>query len=135
MKKGLEQNHGGILIILFVIVLIILLGAAAIYEMYFYEEANKTEMAKIFAKVENSYAELTKYMVYGTHLNVEGEIKEEIPNIKSVKLILKKLDETEEKIDLEYKKTDGSLEFYTSDLINERNRLRKNFSKQILYVN
>lgn len=82
-------------------------------------------MEKIFGKVEEKSADLTEYIIYGTHLNIKGRIQDEISNINKVNLILSNIDGKEEKINLKYKEDGGILEFYTSDLINDGINLEK----------
>ena len=64
---------------------------------------------------------LTKYIIYGTHLNIEGTIS--IPNISGIyidkaEIVVKNIDNDEIVIDSEYTYTDSLLSFST---INELN--------------
>lgn len=73
---------------------------------------------KIFETVENTKAYLTKYIIYGTHLNIEGEIQEDLAEIKSVNLIFKGISGREERIPLNFEASEEELKFTTSKMIN-----------------
>ena len=110
-----------------VVVLFIILMTGLIY-IKFTSEKNEntnalTKIALIFEKITpNSYAKVNKYIVYGTHLNIEGEI--EIPKVSGITIskigmVIKNYDNKQENIELNYKYKDGILSFSTIKNINE----------------
>lgn len=107
-----EDGKGGILAIL--IILIILILAFGLYIFV----SDKNGMEKIFSKVEEEEASLTEYIVYGTHLNIKGEVKTETAGIKEVNLVFMTAGEDEKKIKLKFELDGDKIKFHTSDLIN-----------------
>lgn len=81
------------------------------------------KMSEIFENVNTStYANVTKYIVYGTHFNIEGSI--DIPDISkisisNVNVVLRKSAQQETKLDTSYKYNNGNLTFSTIEEINE----------------
>ena len=102
------------IVIIILIILIIVVAFIAVMAI-----RRKASMEKIFGKIENINAYLTEYIVYGPHLNIKGEIRENIYNVKEVNLIFVDFEGKEEKLALNYQETEKGVEFYTSDLINE----------------
>lgn len=102
------------IVIIILIILIIVVAFIAVMVI-----RRKASMEKIFGKIENINAYLTEYIVYGPHLNIKGEIRENIYNVKEVNLIFVDFEGKEEKLALNYQETEKGVEFYTSDLINE----------------
>lgn len=83
-------------------------------------------MDQIFKEVENNVnANLTKYIIYGTHLNLEGEIQDNLSEVKSANLILMGISGREQKIPLQFEESRGKLIFTTSKLINTGINLEK----------
>lgn len=122
MRKKEKMRHVKVYVS---IILLILIIAGVLYSIYGYNEYNKNGMEKIFGKVEEKVANLTEYIIYGTHLNLKGTIDDELSNVTSVNLILTKIDGTEEKIKLQYEENAQGILFYTSDLINNGINLEK----------
>lgn len=107
-----EAGKGGALAIL--LILIILIVAFSLYIFV----SDKNGMEKLFSKVEEEEAILTEYIVYGTHLNIKGELKTETAGIKGVNLVFATTGEDEKKIKLKFEFDEGEVKFNTSDLIN-----------------
>ena len=74
--------------------------------------SNKSNIYKLLEGIEDNYADVNKYYVYGNHLNIEGKV--DVPNNFNVSLVLKNLD-NEISYDVSY--NNGS--FKTSKYINE----------------
>lgn len=108
-------------------ILIILIIIVIVFAIYIVQnrEHEKVQIEDIFGKVEMLEAELTEYIVYGTHLNIKGEIKEKEENIEGVNLILTGANENESITELNYEETETGINFYTSNLINEGVDLEK----------
>ena len=100
------------------IIIIFVIFAAAYMAYFMFEKVNGVK--SIFQNIEDTRASLTEYIVYGTHLNMKGNLNIEKTDIESVKLCFKTVDEEKNKeIGLKYEKTTNGINFYTSDLINE----------------
>ena len=88
------------------ILLIIIIGVIGLFCYIFIFSESKKEKAtrELFENTNKDYAEINKYIVYGTHLNIEGEIDKKLyeDNIISASLIFKTIDGKEETIDIEY---------------------------------
>ena len=118
MKKNTKIK---IIVVLFVILMV--------YLIYLnYKKANDetaiiaTKRAEVFENVDSStYAKVTKYIVYGTHFNIEGTI--DIPKISGISIsrvsvIVENLEQEEININPDYSYKDGILSFSTADEIN-----------------
>lgn len=113
-ENGVKKIIIGLILIAVVIVALVV-GYIA-YKMIYKEENVKD----IFENVETTEAIVSEYIVYGTHLNIKGNINILSSDVKSVSLELRTLEEENTKtIELSYKTTKNGLEFSTSDLINE----------------
>lgn len=105
-------------IILFIIMITIYIAYEFIYKV--------NSVNNIFKEIESEEALVSEYIVYGTHLNIKGNLKINNSNIKKVSLELNTTQaETTEEIDISYKNTTNGIEFYTADLINEGIDLEK----------
>lgn len=119
MNKEKAQNFSKIrLIVLIILLLIIILGLFLVVYFVKYEKYKKDGMLSIFNKIETTKASLTEYIVYGTHLNIKGEINQKLENVSHVNLVFSYLDGTEKKLKLDYEELDSKITFSTSDLIN-----------------
>lgn len=78
-----------------------------------------SSISEIEALIEKeTYADVSRYIVYGTHLNIEGNIN--IPNegIENVEVIARSTNGDEIGINTTYEYTENTLEFSTLDKIN-----------------
>ena len=108
------------IISLITIIIIIALITSIIY-IY-----NKDQERKIFSNIEQQLADINKYTVYGTHLNLSGSIQNiDLQNIKEVNLIFKINTNDSTSIKLNYKIENNELFFNTSELINKGIDLEK----------
>lgn len=121
MKKKKERKAVKRITLAFLLILIIIGIVFGIYIFTF----NETGMKSIFGKVQNMNVNLTEFIVYGTHLNIKGEINESTPEVKSVNLIFAKLDGEDNKIKLKYEEHVGKILFSTSDILNDGIDLEK----------
>jgi len=121
-KKKSNNNLGIKLIVVLFIILMIFL----VYTKY-KNDNNETILtsAKTSALFENintsTNVNITKYIVYGTHLNIEGTVS--IPQISGINLdkaeiIIKNIDDEESVIKSIYTYTDNLLSFSTIDNLN-----------------
>lgn len=127
-----------IIVILFSILMIILIGIKISNDI---NPKNNIEQKtkEIFSNIDTtSYAKITKYIVYGTNFNLEGEI--EIPQISKisvskVNLIAKNLNGEQKILKSNYKYTDGILNFSTIEEINNGLNLEKmNLDKYFFFI-
>ncbi len=94
---------------------------------------NRESIKSIFEKVEDEQASVTKYIAYGTHLNIEGEIPEKTEEIRDINLVLIPLNKSEVEINVKYEETENGYKFHTSDLLNKGINLEE-FSKSKYYI-
>lgn len=88
----------------------------------------------IFQNLEDEEISLTEYLVYGTHLNIKGNLKINDENISNVRLCFKSVNnENLEDVSMNFTKTADGISFYTSNLINEGIDLEK-FDVGMYYV-
>ena len=74
---------------------------------------------KLFENVEEIEASLTKYIVYGTHLNMDGKIVYDGEEPIDIDIVLKTIKGEEQEINIDYEETKDGYSFSTSDKINE----------------
>ena len=76
-------------------------------------------ISEIEALIEKEiYAEVSRYIVYGTHLNIEGNINISEEEIEKVEVVAINTNNEEIALDTTYECKDGMLEFSTLDKIN-----------------
>lgn len=115
-KKKVQQKRRNLLIVALFIILLIYLIIQNNKETTT-TSASVNEIIDIID--EENEAEVSRYIVYGTHLNVEGSIDISDSNIKDVTVVAKKSTGEEIEIDTSYDYEDGELSFSTLDNINE----------------
>ena len=101
-------------IIIILIILAILGGGGYYYYQNIYLPAQKPTL-----EVEKNSAQISKYYIYGTHLNLEGEIKKINANFEDLDLVMwnTKTGKTK-KFKINYKKNVNNVNFNISDEIN-----------------
>lgn len=110
-------------IISLITIIIIIIIALITSIIYIY---NKDQERKIFSNIEQQLADINKYTVYGTHLNLSGSIQNiDLQNIKEVNLIFKINTNDSTSIKLNYKIENNELFLNTSELINKGIDLEK----------
>ena len=117
-KKHVKRkiNYKRIAILIGVILLIFI-----IYKILNSATQAVSSIAEISDTIEQTnYGKVTRYIVYGTHLNIEGniEIKEETDNIKNAQIVAKDISGNEIIINTEYEYSNNLLSFSTLDQIN-----------------
>ncbi len=107
------------------IFLIIAISLIVVYISYT-TISQKEEIKDIFQEIEEKEVLVSEYIVYGTHLNIKGNLDIETSNVKNVTLELKtQKEEILKEIKLKYNLTDSGIVFSTSELINEGIDLEK----------
>lgn len=118
-KEEQESKNTGKKIIVILLLILIILGAVfAIYKMQ-ETKVTKDHEKEIFESLEITEVDLTEYVVYGTHLNIKGELKEILPNVKGVSLVLAGVSGERKNIKVDYEIAPDKISFSTSSLINE----------------
>ena len=83
--KNLHQNIKIKITIIFFVILMFMLIFIKLHNLTNKSKIEERQMGELFSVVEtNSYANITKYFIYGTHLNCEGNI--DIINISGIKI-------------------------------------------------
>ncbi len=112
-------------IVILILAILVILGGIFIINQIKANKESEEQMQDILKNVQEEKASLTEYVIYGTHLNLKGEIEEKKEEVKNINLILKNLEKTQEKIKLNYKKENGKIKFETGEIINEGIDLEK----------
>ena len=123
-----KEDGKSLLVVILIIIIVVAIGTVA-YKIV----TNIQNKKQIFARVEDTQAELTKYIVYGTNLNLEGKINELTQGTTDIDLVLEGIDGYKKEINLQYEETDDGYEFYTSDLINTGINIEE-FAKNDYYM-
>ncbi len=110
--------------IIFAILIFLALVISIIFLIH-HIAVKRAGMEGIFAGTEKQNANLTEYVIYGTHLNLKGQINDNISEIKSVNLIFRDIDGNTEKMPLKFEENEAGVYFYTSNLINDGINLEK----------
>lgn len=101
-------------IIIILIILAILGGGGYYYYQNIYLPAQKPTL-----EVEKNSAQISKYYIYGTHLNLEGEIKKINANFEDLDLVMWNAKTGKlKKFEINYKKNVNNVNFNISDEIN-----------------
>ncbi len=131
MKKSTKIK----LIVIFFILLMIFLIFIKIKNDNNSQTIIQTKTASLFQNINNT-AKVNKYIVYGTHFNLEGSL--EIPKISGISIysahvVVKNIDKKEISLKCTYTYKDNILSFSTIDKINEGLYL-ENLAKDKYYV-
>lgn len=125
------------ILVVFFILLMIILIFVKIKSDKKTENSAELKLATVFENIDSSNtAKISKYFIYGTHMNLEGNI--EIPKISkisiySVHIVIKDIDNNEEIIETPYNYKDGKLSFSTINNINKGISLEK-LTKKNYYI-
>ena len=131
MKKSTKIK----LIVIFFILLMIFLIFIKIKNDNNSQTIIQTKTASLFQNINNT-AKVNKYIVYGTHFNLEGSL--EIPKISGISIysahvVVKNIDKKEISLKCTYTYKDNILSFSTIDKINEGLYIQ-NLAKDKYYV-
>lgn len=114
-----KNKHTGIKVLLLLFALAIIAVAVFVVLNMNVEQKSKDVMKEIFETIEVPEANLTEYIVYGTHLSIKGELATELSNVKNVNLVFAGLSGGNKEINLNYERTSQGITFSTSELLNE----------------
>ena len=130
-KKAKSKNRK--YIFLFIILIILLI--------YLVLNQNKTILTSaasiddILSVInKNSLAKVSKYIVYGTHLNLEGSLEIAEDEVSDVTVVARKENEEEIEINTTYEYENGKLSFSTLKNINEGVRYSRSDKNDIKNV-
>ncbi len=120
-KHGKKKSYQGRKLVFLVIAVVLLLIYIMIQrrEDESYATSTPAEISKILEIIdETTQAEVSRYIVYGTHLNIEGNISITDVVIENVEVVAKKASGEEVIIDTTYDYENGELSFSTLEQIN-----------------
>lgn len=117
-KKVNQKGKRNLIIFIVLIILLVILG------IHNREETDATTTSASVNEIldfidEEKEAEVSRYIVYGTHLNVEGSIDISDDEVKDVTVVAKKATGEEIEINTTYDFENGKLSFSTLENINE----------------
>lgn len=84
-----------------------------------YATTTNASIAEIIDIIERGQAEVSRYIVYGTHLNIEGSFKITNDEIDTAEIVAKKSNGEEIIVNTTYEYENGELSFSTLDKINK----------------
>ena len=111
-----------------IILLFAIIGCVMLYNFKFKPSKLEKKQEELFKTVTKEEVDVTKYIVYGTHLNIEASLNRKLyeDNILSAELIFKNLEGKDIKYEIEYELSDDEkFVFKTSDYINQGIDLEK----------
>ena len=114
MKKINRNQRKNLKVIIPLIIVVIL-----IFGLFWgYKILTRKKIASFLENVQvGTYANINKYVIYGTHMNIAGNIAIE-ENVNDIKLILKS-DQEEKDLKATFDKDDSGYSFYLSNYIND----------------
>ncbi len=115
-KKYQARNRFVLLVLILVIALTYIIIQKREGEIY--ATTTSASLGEIIDVIEKKNAEVNRYIVYGTHLNLEGSIDITNPEIKNVQIVAKKASGEEVAVDTTYEYESGELSFSTLSKIN-----------------
>lgn len=116
-KKGYQKRNRTLL---FICVLVIVFTCFIIgkREETILTNGEAVSLKKIENIIEEKQAKVNRYIIYGTHLNLEGDI-EVLSEVENAQIVLRKESEEETVIDTTYETSNNLLSFSTLDKINK----------------
>lgn len=116
-KKNYKKRNGMVLFVfILLIVLVYVIGQKREDESY--ASTTSASIGEIIDVIERGQADVSRYIVYGTHLNIEGSIEITNPEIEDVEIVAKKSSGEEITVDTTYEYESRNLSFSTLDKIN-----------------
>ena len=117
-KRKSYQKRNGTVLFLLVIVAILTYIIIQKREDESYASVTSASIGDIIDLIESGQADVSRYIVYGTHLNIEGNIGITNPEIDDVQVVAKKSSGEEITVDTTYDYESRKLSFSTLDKIN-----------------
>ena len=112
------QRRNRLVLVVFILVLLLVCVIIQKREDESYASTTPASLGEIIDIIEDKQAEVSRYIVYGTHLNLEGSIDITNPEIEDVKIVAKRPLGEEITVDTTYDYERGNLSFSTLDKIN-----------------
>ena len=117
-KKKNYQRRNRMVLLAFILLLLLVYVIIQKREDETYATTTSASLGDIIDIIEDGQADVSRYIVYGTHLNLEGSLDITNPEIKDVKIVAKKASGDEVAVDTTYDYKKGNLSFSTLDKIN-----------------
>ena len=117
-KKKSYQKRNRTVLVLLALVLILIYIIIQKREDESYASMTSASIGDIIDVIERGQADVSRYIVYGTHFNIEGSLDITNPEIDDVQVVAKKSSGEEITVDTTYEYESGEISFSTLDKIN-----------------
>ena len=117
-KKKSYQKRNRIVFLVFVLIILLTYIVIKKREDESYASTTSVSISEIIDIIEDGQANVSRYIVYGTHLNLEGSINITNSEIENSQIVAKKASGEEVIVDTMYEYEKGKLSFSTLDKIN-----------------
>ena len=118
-RKKSYQKRNRMLLLFIILAMVLVYIICQKREDETYATTTSASIGDIIDMVESGQANVSRYIVYGTHLNLEGSLDITNPEIEDVKIAIKKASGEETLVDTTYEYENGNLSFSTLDKINK----------------
>lgn len=117
-KRKDYQRRNRMALVVFILIILLVYIIIQKREDESYATTTSASLGDIIDIIEDGQADVTRYVIYGTHLNVEGNMDIVNPEIDDVQIVAKKASGEETIVDTTYEVENGSLSFSTLHKIN-----------------
>ena len=117
-KNKVYQKRNRMVLFAFILVILLVYIIIQKREDTSYATTTSASIGDIIDVIENEEADVSTYIVYGTHLNLEGSLDITNPEIENAQIVAKKESGEEVSVDTTYEYENGKLSFSTLDKIN-----------------
>ena len=117
-KRKDYQRRNRTALVVFILIILLVYIIIQKREDESYATTTSASLGDIIDIIEDGQADVTRYVIYGTHLNVEGNMDIVNPEIDDVQIVAKKASGEETIVDTTYEVENGSLYFSTLHKIN-----------------
>ena len=118
-KRRIQKRNNRLIFIVFIITIISIILIIQKREDETLANAEEIKISEILNITEEKQADVSRYLIYGTHMNIEGSIDINNQEIENANIVLKKVNGDELIIDTTYEYENGKLLFSTLKEINE----------------
>ena len=117
-RKKTKKKNNRFILFLFIIIIVTVCFIITKRENENLAVTTSASIGEIIDIIEEGQANVNRYIVYGTHLNVEGALTITPGDIENVQLVAKKSSGEEVEIKTTYEYENGNITFTTLDKIN-----------------
>ena len=117
-KRKDYQRRNRMALVVFILIILLVYIIIQKREDESYATTTSASLGDIIDIIEDGQADVTRYVIYGMHLNVEGNMDIVNPEIDDVQIVAKKASGEETIVDTTYEVENGSLSFSTLHKIN-----------------